>query len=137
MRSSDFDIGFDWEMKNDSSFFADPESNSQLYAGYSNQLIPVFDSPSKKNLKAEHNHHFSLSDTYLAYDMRESYLQRQAATSISGQAESTILTTNDFQTKTCSIWRSQDPDIFPQAANQIDLYDTTFSDRVSNLIRVN
>lgn len=28
MHSSDFDIGFDWEMKNDSSLFADPESNS-------------------------------------------------------------------------------------------------------------
>ena len=139
MRTSDFDTSLDWEMQNESSLNLDDAKNSQLYAGFSNQLIPVFDSQPKKNCKEETNHHFSLSDTYLAYDMRESYLQRQAATSISGQAGTTYLTTNEFSTNTCNVWRSQDPEIFPQTSNQLDLYGSSFNDRVSenlNPIRV-
>jgi hypothetical protein len=106
-----------------------------MYANFSNQLIPLH--ASKKECKPDPNHHFSLADTYLALDMRESYLQRQTASLISGQPESTFLTTNDFQTKTCNVWRSDDPDIFP--SQEMDFYDgSAFTDKVGFFaIRVN
>ena len=50
---------------------------------------------------------FSLNDTYLAYDLRESYLQRQS-NPFGNQADSTILATDDFETKTCNLWRASD-----------------------------
>lgn len=61
----------------------------------------------------------------MAYDVRESYLQRQ---SVGAPAETTYLSTGEFQTKTCNVWRSEDQEIYP--ANQLDLYDgTSFGDR--------
>jgi len=52
-------------------------------------------------------HHFSIDDTYLTYDMRDSYLQRQA-TPLANQADSIIINNKDYETKTCNIWRSAD-----------------------------
>jgi hypothetical protein len=99
-----------------------------MYANFSNQLIPM--NVNKKEYKPEPTHHFSLADTYLALDLRESYLQRQTASLISGQPESTFLTTNDFQTKTCNVWRSEDPDLFP--SQEMDIYDdAAFTSKVS------
>ena len=75
---------------------------------------------------------FSLNDTYLAYDLRESYLQRQS-NPFGNQADSTILATDDFETKTCNLWRASD-----QKDGQ-DSYDAkddtrimTHKERVSN-----
>ena len=50
---------------------------------------------------------FSLEDTYLAFDLRESYLQRKSNL-FGNQAESTILETDEFETKTCNLWRAND-----------------------------
>lgn len=83
MRTSEFNNNLEWELpKNDLSLDFLNTQNQQMYASYSNQLIPLYESSAEKICKPEPNHHFTLADTYLAYDMRESYLQRQAATLI-------------------------------------------------------
>lgn len=57
------------------------------------------------------NHHFSLDDTYMNYDLRESYLTRQSA-SLSNKAESIIIKNDDYETMTINVWRSNDSDIY-------------------------
>ena len=102
------------------------DTSKQMFTSFSNQLIPVSACP-QQVCKPNPNHYFSLSDTYMAYDVRESYLQRQ---SVGTPAETTYLTTGEFQTKTCNVWRSDEQEIYP--AHQLDLYDgATFGDRVS------
>lgn len=116
---------------------ADMEDDGQKYTSMANQLIPTTQSKQLQNQQSQsscekscnNQQHFQLSDTYLAYDMRESYLQRQATCQLSNQAESTFLTTNEFETKTVNLWRSPDQDIFPQTDSQIDFYDNSYSDR--------
>jgi hypothetical protein len=66
----------------------------------------------------------------MALDVRESYLKRQAASLLSGKPESTFLATNDFQTKSCNVWRSEDPNLFP--SRDMGLYDgSSLNDKVS------
>lgn len=50
---------------------------------------------------------FSLEETYLNFDVRDSYLTRQA-TPMSNEADAIIISNEDYETKTCNIWRSQD-----------------------------
>jgi len=53
------------------------------------------------------HHSFSLDDTYMNFDMRESYLTRQSA-ALSNKAESIIIKNEDYETKTVNVWRSSD-----------------------------
>lgn len=46
-----------------------------------------------------------LGEAYTAFDLRDSYLQRQAMP-LASQADSIILRTDDYETKTCNVWRS-------------------------------
>lgn len=50
---------------------------------------------------------FSLEETYLNFDVRDSYLTRQA-TPMSNEADTIIISNEDYETKTCNIWRSHD-----------------------------
>ena len=52
-------------------------------------------------------HPFSLDETYMTFDVRESYLQRQA-NPLTNQADSIIINKEEYETKTCNIWRSND-----------------------------
>jgi hypothetical protein len=54
-------------------------------------------------------HHFSLEDTYMSFDVRDSYLKRQA-TLLSNHADSIIISNEEYETKSCNIWRSHDSD---------------------------
>ena len=56
---------------------------------------------------------FSLEDAYLAFDLRESYLQRKS-NSFAAEAESIYLATEDFETKTDSMFRADDISLYPQ-----------------------
>lgn len=68
----DFDLAQDFESRELSLNIGQENTDKQLYASYSNQLIPV--NACRKEEKPEPTHHFSLADTYMAYDVRESYL---------------------------------------------------------------
>ena len=48
---------------------------------------------------------FSLEETYLSFNVRDSYLKRQATT-LSTHAESVIISNDDYETKTFKVWRS-------------------------------
>ena len=50
---------------------------------------------------------FSLQDAYLAYNLRESYLQRQSS-AIDTQYEAIIQTTDEFETKTQNIYKAKE-----------------------------
>jgi len=89
----DFDLAVDYGQRELSLDFPALSSDKNMYANFSNQLIPVSACP-QKVCKTDPAHHFSLADTYTAFDLRESYLQRHAA--LATQAESTYLATNDF-----------------------------------------
>jgi hypothetical protein len=74
---------------------------------------------------------FSLDDTYLAYDLRESFLQRQS-NPLGNQADSTILATDDFETKTCNVCRTNDSTKSPDDLNMNnDINVLTHKQRVS------
>ena len=57
----------------------------------------------------------TLSEAYIAYDMRESFLQRQAS-SLALQAETTEMVTKDFATKSINIWKTDELALYPQVA---------------------
>ena len=54
----------------------------------------------------------SIEDAYVAYDMRESYLQRHASP-MSRYSDQTDLQIKDFSTKTSNMWRSEEFGLFP------------------------
>lgn len=54
----------------------------------------------------------TLSEAYIAYDMRESFLQRQAS-SLAQQAETTELATKDFTTKSINMWKTDELSLYP------------------------
>jgi hypothetical protein len=87
----DYELAVDFNTK-ELSLDVGTGADKQLYASFSNQLMPLSACP-QPVCKTDPSHHFSLADTYMAYDVRESYLQRQ---SFAGQAESTYLATNEF-----------------------------------------
>jgi len=67
-----------------------------------------------------HQEDFSLEEAYIAFDLRESYLQRQS-NSLAAQADSIYLETEDFATKTDNMYRSDDLSIYPnQSSSEID-----------------
>ena len=55
---------------------------------------------------------FSLQEAYLAFNVRESYLQRHANPVASGY-EAIIQTTDEFETKTTSIYKTKDLSVHP------------------------
>jgi len=63
---------------------------------------------------------FKIEDAYLAYDMRESYLQRLCAP-LASHAEQVIQTNNDFETVTCNMWRATDYSHLYPAAKETEL----------------
>ena len=76
-------------------------------------------------------HDFSLDDTYLALDVRDSYLTRQS-NQLANKAESIIIKNEDFETRTINVWRShesvysQEQDNLPAALD----YSYGISDKV-------
>lgn len=54
----------------------------------------------------------TLEEAYVAYDMRESFLQRHASSMVM-QADRTELVTKDFTTKSCNMWRTDDMALYP------------------------
>lgn len=66
---------------------------------------------------------FQIEDAYLAYDMRDSYLQRVSAP-LASHAEQVTQTNSDFETVTCNMWRSNDYSHLSPAVNdtELDLY---------------
>jgi len=61
----------------------------------------------------------TLQDAYVAFDMRESYLQRHAS-SLALEAEMTELQTKDFTTRSCNMWKSDDMSLYPEAGSCAD-----------------
>ena len=59
---------------------------------------------------------FSLQEAYIAFDLRESYLQRQS-NPLAAQADSIYLETEDFATKTDNMYRTDDMSIYPQPSD--------------------
>ena len=59
---------------------------------------------------------FSLKEAYLAFNLRESYLQRQA-NSCKYEYDAIIQTTDDFETKTKNIYKNIDKDSDPDTIN--------------------
>lgn len=86
-------------------------------------------------------HHFSLEDTYMTFDMRDSYLNRQS-TPLSNEADAIIISNEDYETKTCNIWRSHDSHRIYASSNEnstaLDFYTGvhSISDKVSQLTRL-
>lgn len=73
-------------------------------------------------------HHFSLEEAYLAFDVRDSYLQRQSSP-LANSAESIILQTDDFETETHNMWRTKDMTTYPFASNELEYYTESNEDR--------
>ena len=61
----------------------------------------------------------TLEEAYVAFDMRESYLQRHAS-EMALQAEMTELQTKDFTTRSCNVWKSDDMSLYPEAGSCAD-----------------
>jgi len=59
------------------------------------------------NIVNRTNTGMTLEEAYVAYDMRESFIQRHVS-SMGMQADQTELETKDFKTKSCNQWRSND-----------------------------
>jgi hypothetical protein len=72
LQSFDYDLALNY---NSCELSLDVGLDKPMFASLSNQLIPVTACP-QQVCKPEPTHHFSLADTYMAYDMRESFLQR-------------------------------------------------------------
>ena len=81
-------------------------------------------------------HYFSLDDTYMSFDIRESYLQRQA-NPLSNKADSIIISKEDYETKAVNVWRSHDSSrVYAAGADSstaLDFYTGAYSmnDKVS------
>ena len=52
------------------------------------------------------NQGISIEEAYMAFDMRESYLQRHASP-MGMQADTTELQMKDFTTKSCNVWKAE------------------------------
>lgn len=85
------------------------------------------------------NNHFSLEDTYMSYDMRDSYLQRQALPCHT-KADSIIISKEDYETRSFNVWRQADdlyawPPVHQAESQALDFFTVdaskSFSDKVS------
>lgn len=54
----------------------------------------------------------TLEEAYVAFDMRESYLQRHASP-MAKYSDQTDLKIKDFSTSTSNMWRTDEFDLFP------------------------
>ena len=72
---------------------------------------------------------FDLNDAYLANDLRDSYLNRSCAPN-AFKADSVYLSTDEYDTKACNIWRTTDITTYP-GSTAVEHYTGSFSDRVS------
>jgi hypothetical protein len=73
------------------------------------------------HLSPEDMQHFSLKDAYMTFDMRNSYLQRQA-NSLAGKADSIVITKDAYETKSCNVWRSPDSSSIYESSTALDFY---------------
>lgn len=58
----------------------------------------------------------TLEDAYVAFDMRESYLQRHAS-SLGMESEMVELQTKDFSTRSCNVWKSDEMSLYPESGS--------------------
>ena len=64
------------------------------------------------NNQTSHLPSVNIEDAYVAFDMRESYLQRHASP-MARFSDQTDLSIKDFSTKTTNMWRSDEFNLFP------------------------
>lgn len=76
---------------------------------------------------------FSLADTYMNFNMRDSYLQRQS-NHWANQADSILIRKEDYETQSCNVWSAPDNfgtlSLYP-TDSALDVYTGNFSDKVS------
>lgn len=56
----------------------------------------------------------TIEEAYVAYDMRESYLQRHASP-MARYSDATDLTTKEFSTKTRNMWQTDELGLYPES----------------------
>ena len=72
----------------------------------------------------------TLEEAYVAFDLRESFLQRHSSP-MAMQADSTELNMKDFKTKSCNVWKTDDMSLFPQEVTTCANSDNIYQEKVS------
>ena len=78
----------------------------------------------------------TLEEAYVAFDLRESYLQRHASP-MAMQADSTELNMKDFKTKSCNVWKTDDMSLFPQEVTSCANSENIYQEKVSKHSNLN
>jgi len=72
------------------------------------------------NTTATGSNGLTLEEAKMAFNMRESFIQRHV-TPMSTMADATELSTKDFTTKSCNMWKSSDAtdlSLYPELSNK-------------------
>lgn len=107
----------DWSMENLDDRSYDAGYDADQYALDLVPAKPEADSSLQVNASSIMNRTtaaagMTLEEAYVAFDMRESYLQRHASP-MARYSDQTDLQINDFSTRTSNMWRSDDMNLFP------------------------
>ena len=68
----------------------------------------------KNSILNKSNTGMTLQEAYVAFDMRESYLQRHASPLALQAADTTELETKEFTTKSFNMWKTDEISLYPQ-----------------------
>lgn len=72
----------------------------------------------------------TLEEAYIAYDMRESFLQRHASP-LANQSDTMELQTKDFMTRSSNIWKTDDMSLYPEPGSCDESTVNIYEERVS------
>lgn len=122
----------DWSM--DVNVLDDPDPVYDEFA-HSGDLVPARQSQlhTQNSILNRTHSGVTLEEAYVAFDMRESYLQRHASP-LARYSDTTDLHMKDFATKTNNMWKTDEAGLFPDFASCASKNSPTenmFQDKVS------
>jgi hypothetical protein len=79
--------------------------NPEVYDSLFKKDSNIVSNDNLKGLPDSSYENFSIDNAYLSFDIRDSYLQRQA-NYLATKADTIIISTDDYETQSCNIWRS-------------------------------
>lgn len=123
----------DWSM--DVNVLEDDPNPVYDEFAHSGDLVPARTSQlhTQNNILNRTHSGVTLEEAYVAFDMRESYLQRHASP-LARYSDTTDLQMKDFATKTNNMWKTDEAGLFPDfasCASQNSPSENMFQDKVS------
>ena len=126
-----FVIDEEEEQENSYDVYSIEEDMQPLFDEYdfAGNLVPAMlplenkmeQSGNKNGILNQSNTGMTLQEAYVAFDMRESYLQRHASPLALQAADATELETKEFTTKSFNMWKTDEISLYPHTTKPCNL----------------